>query len=65
MAVIVANSKLPPAEEKNGKVSPVTGISPMTPPMLITAWTTNQLTTPPATNLLNRSGAARATCIPQ
>jgi hypothetical protein len=37
-AVMHANSELPP-DDTNGKVSPVTGMTPLTPPMLITACT--------------------------
>ena len=43
----------------------LTGIKPMTPPMLIVAWTTNQPTMPPASRLPKRSAAAFATSTPQ
>ena len=62
-AVIETNSDDPPAE-KNGRVRPVTGISPVTPPRLTTAWTPNHAVMPPASSMPNRSGAASAACIP-
>ena len=54
-AVIDTNSDDPPAE-KNGSVSPVTGSSPDTPPVLITACTPNHAAMPPARSMPKRSG---------
>ena len=62
-ATIVTNNDVPPAE-KNGNVRPVTGNRPVTPPMLMMAWTPNQVAMPPASSIPNRSGAASAVWIP-
>ena len=48
-AASVIMSELPPYE-MSGKVSPVTGIAPTTPPILITACTANQTVIPAANN---------------
>ena len=48
-ATSVIMSELPPYE-MSGKVSPVTGIAPTTPPILITACTANHTVIPAANN---------------
>ena len=53
---MVMTSEEPPKEMK-GRGIPVTGRSPTTAPMLITAWLVTQVVTPTASRLPNRSGA--------
>ena len=53
----------PPAET-NGSGMPVTGIRPTTTPMLMNAWTHNQVVIPAASRAPKVSGAARATRMP-
>ena len=53
-AIMLTNNELPPAE-KNGKVRPVTGMIPVTPPRLTMACTPNQAAIPPASSIPNRS----------
>ena len=59
-AAIDAMSELPP-NEMNGKVRPVTGSNPMTPPMLIEIWTMNQQPIPAATRKPKRWRQDKAT----
>ena len=56
MAAIVMIRDDPPKEMK-GSGMPVTGRTPMTAPMLITAWLVIQVVMPTARRLPNRSGA--------
>ena len=53
---MVMTSDDPPKEMK-GSGMPVTGSTPMTAPMLITAWLVTQVVTPTASRLPKRSGA--------
>ncbi len=53
-----------PPELTNGSGIPVTGMSPVTAAMFITAWTPIMIVRPPATSLANRSEADNAILIP-
>ena len=51
-----------PPNDTNGSGTPVTGSTPTTAPMLITAWPTTHTVAPAASNAPNRSGARRPRC---
>ncbi len=53
---MVTSSDVPP-KDRNGRVSPVTGSMPVTPPMLMMACTAIQAVMPPASSWLKRSAA--------
>jgi hypothetical protein len=60
---MVTTSEVPPKETK-GRVSPVMGRRPTTPPMLTRACDTTQAVMPAATSVPKRSGACRAARTP-
>ena len=63
-ANIVVTSAVPP-NDTNGSGMPVTGSSPTTAPMLMTAWPTIHTVMPAASSTPNRSGARNAARMPR
>ena len=63
-AVIVTSSEVPP-NDRNGRVRPVTGSMPVTPPMLMMAWAAIQAVMPPASSWLKRSAARSEVLTPR